>query len=693
VTCEVRVFARSLVGICLLIFSLSSFAATDIDFTLEQGGAISGQVTEAGAPPGFGLSNFLVYALDATTGDLAGSATTDFLGNYRIDGLPAGNHIVYVNSGFGLSLLSGGQLKRFAGAYFPGTYDRTMAGQVTVTAGATQTANVSLGGGGSVTGTVTRDDNDAPIDAVPVYLTSHMTSETDFLSQVTLFFGVTGSNGAFTIEGVPPGDYVARTGQVSSLANEFYGDTYQRNLATKVTVTDGMATANIDFDLAEGGSISGTVTRQSDGQPMNGVDVFAQAVNPEASLLIAGADATDSNGDYLLQGLPPGSFYVGVNFAFSSMQQYASEYYPGAYRLADALAQNMTSGLSKSNIDFSVEMGGTISGVVRRGDNLQPMEGVTVAVAPASDLIADDIVGALSHFPHTDENGQYAIEGLPPGPYYVGATPESGLGMTSPAAIYAGYFAPQLYDGVYDLGSAGMVTASLNAEVSDIDFDLEIGGVISGRVTRADNGQPIAGVSVIAGVEFDLNAGGGDLLYFVLFDREGGTDSNGDYQIVGAPPGNAIVAAFDDNDVFVTEVYDNKTGLDMATPVAVTLNGIATSTLSGTLVANNGGDPAAGLLVEAFEASTMQLAGSTTSAANGSYSIPGLFPGNYQVKVNGDETYRTEFYDNAELLADAATVLVALGSDVTGIDFGLALVNGGNIDQLITTMMLLLLED
>ena len=63
--------------------------------------------------------------------------------------------------------------------------------------------------------------------------------------------------------------------------------------------------------------------------------------------------------------------------------------------------------------------------------------------------------------------------------------------------------------------------------------------------------------------------------------------------------------------------------------------------------------PAAGLLVEAFEAATMQLAGSTTSTANGSYSIPGLFPGNYQVKVNGDETYRTEFYDNAELLVDA----------------------------------------
>ena len=691
-TRDSRVATRGIIGCCLLIFSISSAAVTDIDFTLDQGGSIAGQVTEDGAPPGLGLSNFIVYALDATTGDFAASATTDFLGNYTLTGLPAGNYIIYVNSGTGFSILSGGQVKKFAGEYYPNTYDRSMAGQVAVSAGGSATmVNVALGGGGSVSGTVIQASDSMPMSFVPVFLSPYVASDTDFLSQVLFFSGFTDGTGAYTVEGVPPGDYIARTVQSSSLANEFYGNTYQRNLASMVTVTDGMETANIDFALDAGRSISGTVTRQSNGQAMGGVAVFSQAVNPEMSLLIPGVDLTDGSGNYQLQGLPPGSYYVGVNFAYTDMQEYASEFYPGAYRLADAVAQNLAA-MSKTGIDFTVEMGGTISGVVRRGDTMQPMQGITVAVAPATAQIDYQLVGAFSHYTQTDANGQYAINGLPPGPLYVGATPAGGFGGASPMALYPGYFAPQLYDGAYTLGSAGMVNAVLNTEVPNIDFDLEIGGVISGQVTRADNDQPIAGVSVVAGINIDANVVGGELLYYLLFDREGGTDTNGNYQIVGVPPGNAAVYAVDNNGMFMPEVYDNKTDFDMPTLVAVTLNGITTSTMSGTLAADRGGDPAEGLLVEVFEASTMQLAGSATSAANGGYSVPGLFPGSYQVRVDGGEMYTTEFYDNAELLADAATVLVTLGANVTGVDFGLALVNGGNLDLLITTLMLLLDE-
>ena len=691
-TRESRIAARGVVGLILLLFSVSSSAVSDIDFSLDEGGSIAGQVTEEGAPPGLGLANFLVYALDATTGNVASSASTDFLGNYTISGLPAGNYLVYVNSGTGLSILSGGQIKGFAGEYYPDTYDRAMAGQVAVTAGGTTTANFALGGGGSVSGTVTRASDNAPISSVLVFLTPYQVSETDYLSQVTILYGSTDNSGAFTIEGVPPGDYIARTVQSSSLANEFFGDTYQRNLAAMVTVIEGMDTASIDFDLAAGRSISGRVTRQSNGQALTGVSVFSQAVNPEMALLAQGFDQTDGNGDYQLQGLPPGSYYVGVTFAYTDMQQYAGEFYPGAYRLADAVAQNLAA-MSKTGIDFTVEMGGTISGVVRRGDTMQPMEGITVAVAPATDQIDYLLVGAASHYTQTDENGRYAINGLPPGPFYVGATPASGLGSVSPTAIYPGYFAPQLYDGVYDLGTAGMVNAALNTEVPDIDFDLEIGGVISGQVTRADNDEPLADISVVAGVDIGANLVGGELLYYLLFDREGGTDADGNYQIVGVPPGNAVVVAVDDNGMFMPEVYDNKTELDMPTPVAVTLNGITPSTMSGTLVADSGGAPVEGLLVEVFEASTMQLAGSATSAANGSYSVPGLFPGSFQVRVDGGEMYRTEFYDDADMLADAATVLVTPGVNVSGVDFGLALINGANLDQLISTLMLLLLDE
>ena len=81
--------------------------------------------------------------------------------------------------------------------------------------------------------------------------------------------------GAFIISGLAPGDY--RVGVFvdtagSALAGEYYNDS-DWDGADPVSVTAGATTPNIDFGLDAGGSISGTVTRESDGTPIAGADV------------------------------------------------------------------------------------------------------------------------------------------------------------------------------------------------------------------------------------------------------------------------------------------------------------------------------------------------------------------------------------------------------------------------------------
>src|SRR5207244_2027629 len=86
-------------------------------------------------------------------------------------------------------------------------------------------------------------------------------------------------------------------------------------ICTGATCVSGGATANgIDIALRlGGGSISGRITRQDNGQPIrinSGINI--RGPWPRTSSIGVGA-FTDANGNYTVNGLPAGQYIVEVN--------------------------------------------------------------------------------------------------------------------------------------------------------------------------------------------------------------------------------------------------------------------------------------------------------------------------------------------------------------------------------------------
>ena len=88
----------------------------------------------------------------------------------------------------------------------------------------------------------------------------------------------------------------------------------------------------------------------------------------------------------------------------------------------------------------------------------------------------------------------------------------------------------------------------------------------------------------------------------------------------------------------------------------------------------SGGAPASGAMVEIYTASDEKL-GSTTTAADGTYSLVGLNPGAFYLRtVNTtgfvDEVYQNQPCPNCDALQGTA-VTVTAGADTTAVDFNL----------------------
>ena len=121
--------------------------ASGFEFRLNPGGRITGRVTrESDNQP---IANLWVMAHNYNTGSWGNGAHTNDQGYYEINGLPAGDYRVNVDT-WGTDYVS---------EYYDDTRDWSAAGRVSVTAGQT-TANIDMGAetGGTISGYVYQQD-------------------------------------------------------------------------------------------------------------------------------------------------------------------------------------------------------------------------------------------------------------------------------------------------------------------------------------------------------------------------------------------------------------------------------------------------------------------------------------------------------------------------------------------------------
>jgi hypothetical protein len=491
---------------------------------------------------------------------------------------------------------------------------------------------------------------------------------------------------------------------------QYYDTTDANPEGMPVGVTQGDTTAGINATMTAGGEITGSVTNESD-DPVTGVEVGVYAEQgPDSSEFPEATACTAANGSYVLPALQAGSYQVGF-ISFNPTGQcggtanLAPQYYngttAGAEYLSGAASLTLSDGTVEQNVNATLAApGGQITGTVTNGSD-QPLADVEVDVSGGPGV--DGWWGTSGDSVCTSSDGSYAVSGLPSGTYTVDFTtsPFFDNANCDTASDYLTQFFDGEPGGASDYADASPVSVTVGSATTGIDATLSPSGGISGTVTDQSN-ENIENVDVVA---FDSSGNQ---------DASDCTAADGTYELTGLTPGAYTVEFSGDcgvADNYVTQYYDGSPGGASASSggAAVSVSGGATTEgidavlapggqISGT-VTNASSEPIANVEVDVYDSAGDEVSSSCT-AADGTYTIPALGTGSYDVDFDasgfeefGDfgvfpdecapvDSYISQYFSDASAPATATAVGVTAGDTHAGVDA--TLVAAGQISGTVT---------
>lgn len=432
-----RAFIRAIVAgaaaLALAIGGATTAMAADDD-PVTGTGSISGVVTEVG---GAALAGAVVHA-ETDDGSATADAVTDSSGAYTLTDLVDGDYTVRFATPDDAHLAE----------YWNDTREQWRAERISIVDGAAVSgidAALATPPTGSISGTVTRDDDETPVAGVTVSA-SGASGAWDST--------VTDANGEYTLSSLFDDSYVVGFyASGTDLKREYWEDTEDFGAATRIAVSGGPVTG-IDAALSVGSGIEGVITRADDGAPVEGAYISALDANNE----IVGATETDAAGAYSLGGLPAGTYRIRFG---SPDEELGSEYWKNAYLWEDALPITLAAQELISGIDADLDVVGYISGTVTRGSDGAPLSAMV--------LVYGENTPVLDPWGMTDAQGDYRIA-VAPGTYRVRfRAQETGL-------------LEEWWKNARSWDDATVVTVAPGQEVAAIDAEVEVSSKISGTV-------------------------------------------------------------------------------------------------------------------------------------------------------------------------------------------------------------------
>jgi hypothetical protein len=642
---------------------------TVVNFALPPGGRATGTVRRADNQP---LDRVPIRFYSASGSLIPIFATSALDGTYSVDGLAAGTYFARteaVSGGFGShsvidELFGGTPCPSLALLSF---FDCrvTDGAPILVTAGGvTSGIDFSLERGGVISGYVS-DSTGQGINSV----------------RVTVYAGdrVVGVDDAFAgeyiIGGLPPGTYAVEASRVSGdFRREWYDDKCVAcgDRPTPVTVTAGSATTGINFTLAQGGAIEGTIRYAAlDEFPTllpPAIFVYDSAGTLVTSLTLPPGPGPAYSLPYRVGGLPSGTYYVKawdsaavaiisspgvprppippakgmlVGKLFHGVNCVAADCKP-----TSGTPVRVTAGSTTTGVDFALEVGATIAGV---GID----ERVEVFDARGVQL---------------PQRSQYSpgnrVTGLPAGTYFL----RQPRGFAA-EVLYRGSACPLCPP---TFGTPIVVAAGQH--VTGIDFPAPGGRAIIGTVRDAVTLAPLSNVTI------EAYAADGRLMGTAT------SSFGGRYRMGRLNAGTYYVRTVNGRN-YADEVFDNvacsqcaatrgapvavdatadTTGIDFSLAPAATLGGAVTAA-DGFLLP--------GSRVSLFDGSGT-LAARTTTSALGRFTTV-LPSGSYRARTEALPGFVRELFDNipcpqgtCDVTAGTAIALASL--PVTNVNFLLA---------------------
>jgi protocatechuate 3,4-dioxygenase beta subunit len=401
-------------------------------------------------------------------------ATTDYEGNYRLMGLPAGRYSISPVA----PTMIGPSDNMYGG----------MGRSVIISEGEMiEKIDFTLTRGGVITGRVTDADGKPVIEERMQLTPADNPNRQRFTGYSNPFMYQTDDRGVYRIYGVPPGRYTLSAGispqdgmvRVGMVSRNYYQRTFypgetDSQKAGIIEVSEGGEAKDIDIKLGQRSqafTVSGKVTDATTGQPVTNVPVGYGSYNQAQKRMGGygfGQSRTDARGQFTLEGIVPGSFAAFVwTEATGSADSYSE---PVIFTVTDA---------DVGGLEIKLRRGATISGIAQiegASDKrvLARLSQLTLGVSVESKL-----PGALdNNRPMTiNPDGSFRLTGLQPGR----------------ASIYIpSYSSPKDIklvrverDGVAQTNG---IEITPGAEITNIRIVLEYGnGSIRGEV-RAENG-------------------------------------------------------------------------------------------------------------------------------------------------------------------------------------------------------------
>lgn len=408
-------------------------------------------------------------------------------------------------------------------------------------------------GTSSITGFVYTKDG-KPLYGAYIQLSPDNTNSPEFPNRPSLWaYAYSDSSGFYGIKSLSEGKYVISSScwQNQSFGQQWYKDADSLSFATVITLQINENRKDIDFHLTLRpmyGAVIGIVTDAQNGQPISRAYIEIKHTMQKSNVgyrpiaWFPYFATTDDLGQYRFDWLPEGEYLLSVhaNGAFA--------YYPDAVVPQLATAVKVIGG-EKTAADFNLqtrnEGSGIITGNVAEEYFIRPMEGGFINGVSKDSLItvynaleiavvtAKPAISILS-WPQsemffsavTDKEGNYALNGLPIGDYYV--------------MSFAPGFMMQYYDQTFDPSQAKLIHVNGIDKVTEIKFKLNplrfmyydapnkegnFSNGVTGRITDEKN-QPL-----VNAVIYLLNESGTPVSYT-------NSDANGKYELNSIPPGN-----------------------------------------------------------------------------------------------------------------------------------------------------------
>ena len=423
--------------------------------------------------------------------------------------------------------------------------------------------------GGAISGTITDAGTGAPITNVGVELFDDNGDAKAFI--------VNDSQGAYTFADLPPGTFFVATFNLQGYVDEAYNNVAcpgggligcDPTAGSPLVATAGSILSGIDFQLDQGGTISGTVTNAATQLPVS--NSLIELWDEDGDRI--SVTFTDESGGYTSGGLPAGTYFASTSIAFSDLnpEPYINELYDdiscleGGGVSCDPTTGTpilVTAGNATPAIDFALD--------VQNADAIEPNDDAgsatviscgnsfsNVSIIPSGDvdfyaisLLAGEILSVDIDARELGSNldsvlGIFDTDGTT---LLVQSDDDSAPGESFSTDSFLEFAVPA--DGVYFVAVSSYADLDFNGDGGSvgtytIHFQCQAGPGISGTVTTVDSGLPLEGVEV------------------QLFSQSGisiasvATDSQGAYTLADLPAGTFFAVTLN-SEGYVDELYDN----------------------------------------------------------------------------------------------------------------------------------------